>query len=299
VRHTHFTTLCAVLPLALAACRSRDGTGAGSTAAGGAAAAAAAPAPRVPSDDDIPRGPVGDAIRRGRAIALATRESLPDHVGNALRCASCHPDAGTRAYASPWLGVYARFPQYRARSGRVDLLEDRINDCFARSMNGTPLPAAGRDMHDLVAYMAFLSRGVPVGGDVAGQGLRPLDPLPGDTARGRAVFASACAHCHGADGQGAPAAPPVWGPQSYNVGAGMARVRTLAAFVRVAMPYDRPGTLTDQQAVDVAAFVDSRPRPDFAGKERDWPNGDPPPDVAYRTLAAERRAERPRAPPRP
>jgi thiosulfate dehydrogenase len=295
VRHAHFATLSAALALAIAACRSREGGGAENRGGGGAAAAASAL--RAPSEEDIPRGPVGDAIRRGRAIALATRESLPDHVGNALRCTSCHPDAGTRAYASPWVGVYARFPQYRARSGRVDLLEDRINDCFERSMNGRAIPAQGRDMRDIVAYMAWLSRGVPVGADVPGQGLPKMTPLPGDTTRGAQLFAAQCARCHGAGGEGTVVAPPTWGPRSFNIGAGMARLRTAAAFVRYNMPYDRPGTLTDQQAFDVAAYITSRPRPDFPGKEKDWPNGDPPPDVAYETVAAKIKASTPRTSP--
>jgi thiosulfate dehydrogenase len=243
----------------------------------------------VPSDSEIPHDQVGDAIRRGRALLVATRESLPSHVGNALECVSCHPDAGTRANAMPWLGVYARFPQYRSRSGTVQVLEDRVNDCFERSMNGRALPPASAEMRAIVAYFAFLSRGVPVGGRVKGQGLPTLGVTAGDTTRGAAIFASACARCHGDAGQGG-VAPPVWGPRSYNVGAGMARVRTAAAFIRHNMPADRPGTLTDQQAFDVAEYVVSRPRPDFAGKAQDWPYGDPPPDVAYPTAAGRKAA---------
>jgi thiosulfate dehydrogenase len=189
----------------------------------------------------------------------------------------------------PFVGVYARFPQYRSRSATVEIIEDRINDCFERSMNGRPLPRDSRAMRDIVAYMAFLSYGIPVGARVEGQGLPRLDPLPGDTARGREVFATRCTICHGADGQGTNVAPPLWGPNSYNIGAGMARVRTAAAFIHRAMPFDRPGSLTPQQAFDVATYINSHPRPDFAGKEDDWPNGDPPPDAAYPTRAAARR----------
>jgi thiosulfate dehydrogenase len=178
--------------------------------------------------------------------------------------------------------VYGRFPQYRSRAGRVILLEDRINDCFERSLNGRALARDGRDMTDIVAYMAFLSRGVPAGATVQGQGLPQLPRLAADTAAGTRLFATQCARCHGAQGAGTPAAPPLWGPQSYNIGAGMARVYTAAAFIRHNMPFDRPGSLTDQQAIDVAAYINSRPRPDFRGKDRDWPNGDAPPDSPYR-----------------
>jgi len=143
-------------------------------------------------------------------------------------------------------------------------------------------------MRDIVAYMAFLSRGVPVGGNVEGQGLPKMKPLAGDTSRGATLFATRCATCHGVSGGGTPAGPPVWGSRSYNIGAGMARVRTAASFIRYNMPLDHPGTLTDQDAFDVATYVDTRPRPDFPGKEKDWPRGDAPPDLNYPTLAAKR-----------
>ena len=199
---------------------------------------------------------------------------------------------GLKPSQMPLVGVYARFPQYRPRSATVEIIEDRINDCFERSMNGTALPRDSRAMRDIVAYLAFLSYGVPVGSLVEGQGLAKIEPLLGDTLRGRDVFASNCTLCHGADGQGTPTAPPLWGPHSYNIGAGMARVRTAAAFIKVAMPFDKPGSLTPQQAFDVAAYINSRSRPDFARKAEDWPNGDPPPDVAYPTAAAARRSGR-------
>ena len=188
---------------------------------------------------------------------------------------------GTRKNTMSLVGVYARFPQYRARSGHVDLIEDRVNDCFERSMNGRALSHTSADMRDLVNYMAFLSRGVPAGSRVDGQGVPALEPMKGDTAAGRAQFAATCAPCHGPNGEGTPAAPPVWGPQSYSIGAGMARVNTAAAFIRSAMPQTAPGTLTPQQAFDLAAYINSQPRPDFARKDLDWPRGDPPPDVAY------------------
>ena len=238
------------------------------------------------ADSVIPGGPYGDAVRRGRALLTATRDSLPNHVGNKLRCTSCHLDEGRRETGS-WMGVFARYPQYRARSGVVETIEYRVNDCFRRSMNGAALDPAGPDMRDIVAYFAFLSRGVTVapppspGGSSAR--LQKWATFKADTAAGARVFAASCAKCHGAAGEGTAGAPPLWGPQSYNVGAGMTRVRTAAEFISRNMPFDTPGTLTDSQAFDVAAFVNAHPRPDFRGKENDWPNGDPPPDVAYPT----------------
>jgi thiosulfate dehydrogenase len=255
--------------------------------------AAAEVALRVPPDSEIPAGPLGVSIRRGRALLRNTRDSLPDQVGGGggLRCFSCHLGEGTRSNALPLVGVYSRFPQYRSRNGLVNLLEDRINDCFERSLNGKALPRDGKDMRDLVAYFAFISRGVAPPGELPGSGLPQLPRLAADSTRGRLVYSQVCTRCHGPDGAGTALGPPLWGPQSFNVGAGMARLRTAAAFIRDNMPNDRAVTLSDQQAFDVAAYLVSRPRPDYARKAEDWPNGDPPEDVAYPTRAVQKKGQ--------
>jgi len=247
---------------------------------------APAAALRGPADSLIPDGPLGAAIRRGRALLVATRDSLPGHVGNQLRCVSCHLDEGRRPMGS-WVGVYGRYPQYRSRSAAVETIEYRVNDCFRRSMNGTPLATDGAAMRDMVAYFWFLSRGVPVAPPGPSQ-LATWAGFTADTVAGAQVYRSVCAKCHGPDGQGTAVAPPAWGAGSYNIGAGMARVRTAAAFIKANMPFDQPGTLTDPEAFDVAAYVNVHPRPDFPDKTSDWPNGDPPPDVAYPTRAGRR-----------
>jgi thiosulfate dehydrogenase len=241
---------------------------------------------RVPDESEIKDSATLVSIRRGRALIQSTRDSLPKFVGSSLSCSNCHFADGTIANAMPLVGSYTRFPQYRPRSGHVDLIEDRVNDCFKRSLNGKPLATDSRDMRDIVTYLAFLSRGYPPGKEMQGQSVPKLDPLVGDTVRGAQIFVSTCVRCHGADGKGSALAPPLWGPKSYNIGAGMARVRSAAAFIHHLMPRDRPGTLTPQQAFDVATYINTRPRPDFPGKERDWPHGGTPPDVAYKTIGA-------------
>jgi len=243
-----------------------------------------------PDESEIPEGPEGAAIRRGRAIVANVRDSLPGQVKSALNCTSCHLDEGTRAWSAPWVGVYGRFPQYRARNARMNILEDRINDCFERSLNGRPLATNGQDIRDIVAYMAWLSLRVPAGVTMEGQGFAKLATKAGDTTAGREIFTGVCSRCHGSDGDGTTIAPPLWGERSYNIGAGMGRLRTAAAFIKFNMPYDNPGSLTEQQATDVAAYINSRPRPDFAGKDKDWPNGDHPPDVPYVTRASRDKA---------
>ena len=238
----------------------------------------------VPSESELTDGVYRTSALRGRAILLATRDSLPRNVGNSLRCASCHVGGGLRRDAMPWVGSYARFPQYRERSGKVDLIEDRINDCFERSMNGSRLSSNGKDMRDIVAYFAFLSNGIPVGAEMEGQGFPRLTPLKGDATRGMSVFAATCSRCHGPSGQGTALAPPLWGRRSYNVGAGMARINTAAPFIYALMPIDRPQQLSPQQAFDVATYINTRPRPDFPRKVHDWPRGGKPPDADYHVL---------------
>lgn len=292
----HIITLAA-LALLLIACAERADSGATDgeplADAGGQAAGAAAGEARVPfmvpDAATIPDGPLGVSIRRGRALIEHTRDSLSEFVGNDLRCTSCHLDGGLRANVMPFVGVYARFPQYRGRSARVIDLEERIGDCFVRSMNGTSPAYDSPEMRDMIAYLAWLSRGVPVGREMHGQGMVAVAPLTPDTAAGRVAFMAECARCHGEDGQGLiPPAPPLWGPRSYNIGAGMTRLRTAAAFIRAAMPYDRPGSIDPQMAYDIAAYMNSHARPDLPGKENDWPLGGAPVDAAYETRAGRR-----------
>lgn len=240
---------------------------------------------RAPDGSAVPDGELGRSIRRGHAILAATRDSLPAHVGSALRCTTCHLGDGRLDGALPLTGVYARFPQYRDRAATVQRLEDRINDCFLRSLNGSALVFDDPAMRDIVAYLAFISRGVAVGDSGAPA---PGGPSAGDTVAGEQVFQNQCARCHGENGAGIAPFPPLWGDKSFTIGAGMARIWRAAAFIRHNMPRDRPGSLNDLDALNVAAYVTSRPRPDFAGKEQDWPLGDAPPDAPYATLAGKR-----------
>jgi thiosulfate dehydrogenase len=236
-----------------------------------------------PVVDSTPDDPYEAAVFRGLMLVTHTPDSLRGYTGASLACASCHLDDGRRRSAIPLAGVAARYPLYSPRDGAVITLEDRVNACMVRSLGGSRLPAEGRDMRDIMAYLAFLSRGVPQGEHLDHDGLPPAPILDGDSARGRGVYVQNCARCHGGDGAGMGAFTPVWGSASYSVGASLARRERAAAFIRRNMPFDTPGTLTDQQAFDVATYVTSMPRPDAPGKAQDWPNGDAPPDLPYAT----------------
>ena len=239
---------------------------------------------KPPVVDSTPDDPLEASVYRGLALVTQTRDSLKAYVGGNLNCTSCHLDEGRRGNAAPLAGAFARFPKYMDRSGAVVTIEDRVNYCFTRSLAGSKLPSDSREMQDIVAYLAFISKGVPNGEHVRAEGLAKMADLSGDSTRGRALFTDNCARCHGGDGAGmAPAFPALWGPRSFSIGASMARQERAASFIQHNMPFDRPGTLTDQQAFDIAAFITSMPRPDSPGKESDWPAGGTPPDVPYDT----------------
>jgi Cytochrome c len=235
-----------------------------------------------PSETSIPQDARGEEIRYGLQLVTATRKHLPEHVGNSLNCTNCHLEAGRKPKAAPFVGVYAAFPQYRARSARVDTLEDRINDCFQRSLNGKPLTQDSREMRALVTYMAWLSEGVPVGKQPEGSGIPKITaPRKPDPEAGAKRFAASCAACHGQNGEGTSVAPPLWGPESFNLGAGMARMNTFAAFITWNMPLGQGGSLSPEAAYDIAAYVLSHARPDYTHKHLDWPKGGKPEDAPY------------------
>jgi thiosulfate dehydrogenase len=238
---------------------------------------------KAPHESTIPEGPVGEAIRLGQKVFTNTPLHAPKYSGNALSCSSCHLDAGKAPHAAPMVGLWASFPTYLPRAGRVGTMEDRINGCFLRSMNGKPLPTGSEEMRGLLAYVWWLSKDVPVGAEVVGRGNPPLQaPAPADPERGKAVYARACAACHGEDGLGSADVPPLWGPRSFNLGAGMARTSKAAAFVKANMSgLGGSDPLSAQDAYDVSAYFTHQPRPDFPDKVKDWPKGGKPADSRY------------------
>jgi thiosulfate dehydrogenase len=235
-----------------------------------------------PSPETIPGSRLGEQIRLGYQIVVNTQEYARPYVGNRLNCSNCHLDAGLNPNAASFVGLAAIYPQYRARNARLNTLADRVNECFERSLNGRALLPNSSKLQAVVAYITWLSRGVPKGSTLPWRGLQRIDARrPLDPDNGKTVYINKCAFCHGADGQGTMAAPPVWGPQSYNIGAGMARVSVAAAFIKANMPRSWGWSLSDDDAYDVAAYVNSQSRPDFPDKAQDWPEGGKPTDAPY------------------
>ncbi len=238
--------------------------GSGCASPVGTAAVPPAPSAAKPSVSDvIPGGPLGDSIRLGQQIVEHTPQRAAAYVGNQLSCSDCHLDAGTRQGSAALTGVSAIFPMYNERSRRVITLADRVEECFVRSENGQPLPYSSPTMIAVLAYLHWLARGIPTGGPVTGRGFPnlPADLHP-DAGAGATIYATECAACHGQDGAGhPPVLPPLWGTGAYNDGAGMHQIAKMAAFVAANMPQNHPGSLTPQQAFDVAAYVHAQPHP--------------------------------------
>ena len=236
----------------------------------------------------IPKNEVGVLINYGRSLIVHTSHYLgPDgiisHTTNGMNCQNCHLDAGTKLFGNNYSAVASTYPKFRARSGRVESIEERINDCLTRSLNGTALDSNNKEMRAMVAYIKWVGCEVPKDSTPKGAGLLnvPFLERASDAEKGKIVFQQTCATCHAEDGLGKRDSsqnyflyPPLWGTHSYNSGAGLFRLSRFAGYVKANMPlgtdYKSP-VLTDEEAWDVAAYVNSQPRPNRKFKN-DWPD---------------------------
>ncbi|WP_418321274.1 c-type cytochrome [Piscinibacter sakaiensis] len=222
-----------------------------------------------PPESEIPNDDFGEVIRRGREIFVDTPRAAAGYVGNSLRCVSCHLDAGRLADSSPMWAAYVSYPAYRSKTRSVSSFQQRLQGCFEYSMNGKAPPLGAPELAALESYAYWLASGATLDPNLPGRGYPKLaaPAQAPDHGRGKQVYAENCAVCHGADGAGQRGAdgsavfPPLWGPDSFNWGAGMGRISNAAAFIRANMPLGLGGTLTDQQAWDVALYMNSHERP--------------------------------------
>lgn len=221
-----------------------------------------------PPESEIPDNEYGQTVLQGKNLFVNTQQYAKGYVGNGMNCTNCHLDNGRQANSAPLWAAYVLYPAYRKKTGQVDTIQSRIQGCFLYSMNGRPPALDSKEMTALVTYHYWLAKGAPTGVKLPGQGYLSL-PKPEQTpdiTRGRDVYQNNCAICHGANGEGMQAKgtyafPPLWGKDSFNWGAGMHRIDTAAGFIKANMPYGLGGTLSDQEAWDVALFMNSHERP--------------------------------------
>jgi thiosulfate dehydrogenase len=223
-----------------------------------------------PPESAIPADEFGAMVRLGENIFRGTQRYAASYVGNTLTCQNCHLDGGRLPDSAPLWAAYVSYPAYSAKNGQVNTYAERIQGCFRYSMNGKVPVLGSEPLVALEAYSYFLASGAPVGDTkMKGRGYGKLaEPeAPMSYAHGQLIYAEHCALCHGANGEGqrsasgAIAFPALWGPKSYNWGAGMGDIKNAAAFIKHNMPFSQGMTLSDQDAWDVAMFVDSHERP--------------------------------------
>lgn len=241
----------------------------------------------------LPDGPDKDQIAYGEKLITKTfavigpevKDPAMRYAGNNLACSSCHLDGGRRRLGLSLIGVHGAYPANMARENESRTLEQRINGCLERSMNGRLLPEKSAEVEAMVAYIAFLSEDAPEG--VSGRSTPQLALLDraADPKRGERVYRARCVACHGMNGQGMRRGPkgsargylypPLWGEDSFNSGAGMHRLITSARYIHANMPFgataDSP-MLTVEEAWDVAAYINAKTRPQKAGLELDYPD---------------------------
>ncbi len=249
----------------------------------------------LPLFADMLSKPNADQLIYGMRLMYHTKKMLPDNVGDVLNCNSCHLAGGSVAHASPYVGISALFPSYNPRAGKVIDFKDRVNGCMRRSMNGKVLDKDSKEMLAMIAFMDNMKGDAQKDKPIPGRGVGKISQsiLP-NVENGKKVYKDQCAVCHGDNGEGMKRAdgsfvfPPLWGDQSFNIGAGIAKTYTGAAFAKSNMPMANTmkfplgqGGLTDQEAVDVAEYFTHMPRPDFPDKVYDWPNGGKPKDSRY------------------
>lgn len=239
--------------------------------------------------DQITKGEKRRMVIYGEELIVNTAKYLgPQGIiaqtSNGMNCQNCHLDAGTRVWGNNFGAVHSTYPKYRERSGTTESIYKRINDCFERSLNGTVLDTNSKEMRAIYVYITWLGQGVPKGEKPIGTGLGTLAYLgrAAEPAKGEQVYINKCQSCHGVNGEGqlnfdsaSFATPPLWGNKSYNDGAGLYRLTNFAFFVKNNMPFKQAThqvpVLSDEEAWDVAAFVNSQSRP-HKDQSSDWPD---------------------------
>jgi thiosulfate dehydrogenase len=236
----------------------------------------------------IPFTSEGMLIRYGRDLIANTSyylgpKGIVGQVTNGMNCQNCHLEAGTKSWGNNYGAVFSTYPKFRERSGTIEDIYRRVNDCIDRSLNGHPIDTNSREMQAITAYIAWIGAKVPKGVKPFASGIRdlPFMDYAANPDKGKTVYVGKCQRCHGKEGEGLLSDegkkytyPPLWGDNSYNTGAGLYRLSRFAGYARDNMPFDAPNNsapLTDDEAWDVAAFVNSQPRP---GRDlsKDYPN---------------------------
>jgi len=244
---------------------------------------------KAPDSSTIPSTDSGKLIRYGKTLIQFTAryfgpKGSVSHFANGMNCQNCHLEAGTKPWAGNFGAVAAVYPRFSDRRGSAETINQRISDCFERSMNGRAPDSNSLEMHAMKAYITWLGKDVQKGKRPAGTGLEllPYIERAADPVRGKMIYMQKCQRCHGTNGDGQPDTtagsgylyPPLWGVHSYNSAAGLYRLSKFAGFIKDNMPFGSNyinEQINTAEAWDLAAFVNSQPRP-VKQFSQDWPN---------------------------
>ncbi|MDN3599463.1 c-type cytochrome [Mucilaginibacter myungsuensis] len=245
---------------------------------------------QAPDTATIPTGEQGEMIRYGKELLAHTSKYFGPKgtigkISNGMNCQNCHLDAGGKLFGNNYASFISSYPKVSNRSGKLTVPSVRIAECFERSLAGKVPDTTGKEVQAMLAYMKWMGTGIKKGQKLFGNASEKLPYMDhaADPEQGKAVYISKCKVCHGNNGEGIQLAdksgytyPPLWGDHSYNDGAGMYRISNLAGFVKNNMPFGATylnPQLSDEEAWNVAAFINSQPRP-HRDQQHDWANLD-------------------------
>jgi thiosulfate dehydrogenase len=239
--------------------------------------------------DNLLEGEERELVIYGEDIVANTSRYFGPHgsvaaITNGMNCQNCHLNAGRKNWGNNYSTVFSSYPKFRERSGSTETIYKRVSDCFERSLNGTAPDSSSKEYQAIHAYIKWVGQDVKKGEKPIGSGIEKLPFLEraADPIKGKEVYTAQCQACHGKNGEGLLSLnhvsyeyPPLWGEHSYNTGAGLYRLSNFAGYIKSNMPFklsthDSP-VLTNEQAWDVAAFVNSQPRPQ-KDLSKDWPD---------------------------
>lgn len=232
-------------------------------------------------DLSLVQGAEKEMVEYGRELIANTANYLGPqgsvaHITNGMNCQNCHLQAGNQPYGINFGSSWSTYPKFRPHRPRGESSEDlfmRVSSCFERSLNGTSPAKGSKEMQSILAYINYVGGNVPKGEKAKGSGIYevPLLSRAADPIRGKMIYAKKCVSCHLENGEGQLAAdvksyqyPPLWGSHSYNSAAGLFRLSKFAGYVKANMPQGatyRGPLLSDEECWDLAAYVNSQPRP--------------------------------------
>ena len=244
--------------------------------------------PSLYADNEL-QGEEREMVIYGEDIIANTSRYFGPHgsvkqMSNGMNCQNCHLNAGKKNWGNNYSAVYSTYPKFRERSGAIETIYKRVSDCFERSLNGGAPDSNSKEYKAIYAYIKWVGQNVKKNQKPVGSGIEKLPFLEraADPLKGINIYKAQCQSCHGANGEGQLSLnkisyeyPPLWGDHSYNTGAGLFRISNFAGYIKSNMPFKiathNSPTLTNEEAWDVAAFVNSQPRPK-KDLSNDWPD---------------------------